>query len=185
MSSRRYTTRTILTAAALGAAVGVLMIPLNFAQNAIVATMPIAASAVYGIWGMAAMVPLALLRRGGVGVIGAAAAGIVNVVSPFGALMVLGMLMWGAVIELPFLLTRYRRWGWPMFVTAGIVAGVLSCASMTFALNLQGGEFCVLIGVYAAALGSFVGCSLLSLAIARALARTGITGGRTRRPANA
>ena len=79
---RRYTTRTILIAVALGAGVGVVLIPLNFASLAMTSTMPVVVSITYGVFGMAALIPLALLRLPGIGIIGSTAAGVVSALSP-------------------------------------------------------------------------------------------------------
>ena len=181
---RRYSTRTILTAVALGAAVGVILIPINFAQSAVTAAAPMVAVAIYGLWGMSALIPLALLRRGGTGVIGATAAGIVTIISPYGVFMVVMMILWGLFMELPFLVTRYRLWGWKMFTVAGLISGVISCAMSTVSLNLFSMEPALVIGICAIQVASFVACSLLSLAIAHGLARTGIAGGARRTRSN-
>lgn len=174
----RYTTRTILTAVALGAAVGVILIPINFASSAITAAAPMIAVTLYGLWGMSALIPLALLRRGGTGIIGGTAAGIVTIISPYGVFMVVMMIGWGAFMELPFLVTRYRLWGWRMFTVAGLVTGLISCAMSTASLNLLSMETNLMIGICVIQTLSFVLCSVLSLAIAKGLARTGIAGGR-------
>ncbi|MGB4777932.1 ECF transporter S component [Microbacterium sp.] len=180
---RRYTTRTILTAVALGAAVGVILIPINFAQGALTAAAPMVAVAIYGVWGMSALIPLALLRRAGTGVIGGTAAGIVTIISPYGVFMVIMMRFWGVLMELPFLVTRYRLWGWKTFTVAGIVTGAIACAMSIGSLNLLSMETGLVVGICVIQVVSFVICSLLSLAIARGLSRTGIAGGRRERVA--
>lgn len=176
----RYTTRTILTAVALGAAVGVILIPINFASGAVTAAAPMVAVTVYGLWGMSALIPLALLRRAGTGIIGSTAAGIVTIISPYGVFTVVMMVGWGVFMELPFLVTRYRLWGWKMFTVAGLITGLISCAMSIASLNLFSMETSLVIGICIVQTLSFLACSLLSLAIARGLARTGIAGGRRR-----
>lgn len=182
---RRYTTRTILTAVALGAAVGVILIPVNFVTSAITAAAPMVAVTIYGLWGMSALIPLALLRRGGTGIIGSTAAGIVTIISPYGVFMVVTMVAWGVFMELPFLVTRYRLWGWKMFTAAGLITGLLSCGMSIASLNLLSMETSLVIGICIVQTLSFIAFSLLSLAIAKGLARTGIAGGRRRAQANA
>ncbi|SJM58144.1 ECF transporter S component [Gulosibacter sp. 10] len=175
---RRYTTRTILTAVALGAAVGVILIPINFAQGAVTAAAPMVGVISYGLWGMSALIPLALLRRAGTGIIGSTAAGIVTIISPYGVFMVIMMLLWGVLMEAPFFVTRYRLWGWRTFTVAGMVSGVISLLGSTSSLNLLSMDTGVVIGIIGIQILSFVACSLLSLTIAKGLARTGIAGGR-------
>ncbi|MGW4731055.1 hypothetical protein ACWEQC_18160 [Streptomyces shenzhenensis] len=50
---RRYTTRTILTAAALGAAVGIVPVPVLFVIMTAAAPLPAAAGFSFGLWSMA------------------------------------------------------------------------------------------------------------------------------------
>lgn len=182
---KRYSTRTILTAVALGAAVGVILIPVNFMQNAVAAAAPMVAVAIYGLWGMSALIPLALLRRGGAGIIGSTAAGIVTIISPYGVFMVVMMVIWGAFMELPFLITRYRLWGWKMFTIAGLATGLVSSVMTMGSLNLWTAEQGLIVGIFIVQTISFVACSLGSLAIARGLARAGIAGGRRQVSADA
>jgi len=177
----RYSTRTIMTAVAIGAGVGVVLIPLNFISQPISVTMPIVAVVFYGVWGMAALIPLAHMRLRGTGVMGSAAAGLVSSLSPYGLFMVVMMLGWGLLMELPFALTRYRYFGWRMFLFAGLVTGVLSCAMSWAMLDLSSMGIGLAIAVCAMQLVSFAVCSLLSLLIAGALGRAGI-GGRRRDP---
>ena len=95
---RRYTTRTILIAVALGAGVGVVLIPLNFASLAMTSTMPVVVSITYGVFGMAALIPLARLRLPGIGIIGSTAAGVVSALSPYGLMTVVMMFCWGILM---------------------------------------------------------------------------------------
>lgn len=176
----QYTTRTILTAVALGAAIGVILIPMNFIQTAFTAAAPMAAVAIGGTWGMSSLIPLALLRRRGTGVIGGTAAGIVMIISPYGVFMVVMMLLWGILMELPFLVTRYRLWGWKMFTFVGLATGVASCALSIISLDLLSLDIATIVGICVIQILSFTAFALLSLAIARGLARIGITGGRRR-----
>lgn len=178
---RRYSTRTIMTAVAIGAGVGVILIPLNFISQPISVTMPIVAVIFYGVWGMAALLPLAHLRLRGTGIMGSTAAGLVSSLSPYGLFMVIMMLGWGLLMELPFALTRYRYFGWRMFLAAGLVTGVISTGMSWSMLNLASMKTGLALAICAVQLVSFVACSLLSLLIARALGRAGI-GGRHRAP---
>lgn len=174
---RRYSTRTILIAAALGAAIGIILVPVNLVLVGFTTAFPPIASASFGLWGMAALLPLAVLRRGGSGVIGAAAAGVVLFVSPGALLMVVGMAMWGAVMEMPFFVTRYRWFGWIMFTAAGVISGLISCAISIYTYNLPSMDGGLVALICIVQIASFVAGSLLSLVVARALVRAGIAGG--------
>ncbi len=175
---RRYSTRLIMTAAAIGAAVGLVILPLQYLILAVEGSLPVLAAISYGIWGMSALIPLALLRRMGVGVIGGVVAGLVSSLSPYGLFMVLEMFVWGIFMELPFLITRYRLFGWKMFTVAGAAVGIVSCGLSTLELNFGAMTPAVVVGVLAVQIASFIVFSLLSWLIARALRRAGIGAGR-------
>ncbi|MGA9918774.1 MAG: ECF transporter S component, partial [Paraburkholderia sp.] len=177
---RRYSTQTILIATALGAAIGIILVPVNFALVGLTTTFPVIASISLGPWGMAALLPLAVLRRGGSGIIGGTAAGIVLVVSPGALLMVVVMAIWGMVMEIPFFVTRYRWFGWTMFTVVGVIAGVISCVASIYTYNLPSMNAGLVTLICVAQISSFVVGSLLSLVISRALARAGIAGGHRR-----
>ncbi len=174
----RYSTSTILTAVALGAAVGVVIIPLNIVTAMIGATLPVLAVSTYGIWGMSSLLPLALLRRPGVGVIGGAAAGVVSSLSPYGLQMVVMMLAWGVLMELPFAVLRYRRWSQATFLVVGGVMGVVTTGMSIVQMNLTTLAAPMLAAVCVVQVTSFVLCSWGSYRVAGAVARAGVVGGR-------
>lgn len=175
---RRYGTRVIMTAVAIGAAWGLVQIPLNFVVNPIATALPVLAVASYGVWGMAALVPLAVLQRAGTGVIGSTASGVVASLSPYGLFMVMMMLGWGALMELPFLLLRYRGFGWPAFLFAGALTGVIATGMTWMMLDLGSLQPVVEISTVLVAMASFVGCALLSWMIGKALIKAGIGDGK-------
>lgn len=174
----RCGTSTILTAVALGAAVGVVLIPLNFVQGAITATMPLLAVALYGVWGMSSLIPLALQRRPGVGIIGGAAAGVVSSISPYGLAMVVMMLAWGVLMELPFTLSRYRHFGRTALLVAGVATGVVSTGMSIGMLDLTTLAPAMFVAVCLTQVASFVACAWASYLVAGALRRAGVSGGR-------
>lgn len=182
---RRYGTRIIMTAVAIGAAWGLVQIPLNFVINPIGTTFPVVAVASYGVWGMAGLVPLAVLRRAGTGIIGSTAAGVVASFSPYGLFMVVMMLGWGFLIELPFVILRYRRFGWQAFLFAGVITGAIATVGTWFMLDLGSLEPVVAIMSCVVAMASFTGCSVLAWVIGAALARAGIGGARRTADAHA
>ena len=173
---RRYTTRTILIAVALGAGVGVVLIPLNFASLAMTSTMPVVVSITYVVFGMAALIPLALLRLPGIGIIGSTAAGVVSALSPYGLMTVVMMFCWGILMEVPFVITRYRTFSMPMFFAAGTVLGIATCWMSYTMLNMAMMETTAVVFILAIQLASSIACTAGSLTVARALTRAGIAG---------
>lgn len=175
--SSNYQTRVILTAAALGTAVGIVLVPVNLVLSGLGAFFPPIASISIGLWGMGALLPLAVLRRGGTGVIGCTATGFCLIVSPGAFLMVAVMAVWGALVELPFFVTGYRWFGRSMFLAVGVILGTTSCAISIFTYDLPSMHPGLIATICFSQVVSFVIGSLTALSLARTLEREGITGG--------
>ena len=82
-----------------------------------------------GSWVVVAPLAVYIVRKPGVGVLAEVLAAVIEVVflgSPVGPSLLLAALVQGASAELPFALTRYRRYGWGTFVASGLSAGVLT-----------------------------------------------------------
>lgn len=94
----------------------------------------VAQNVLAGAWIVVAPLALYIVRKPGVGVVAELMAAIIEVVflgSPVGAPLLLAAFVQGASAEVAFTATRYRRYGWPVFIASGLSAGVL-----TFAYNM-------------------------------------------------
>jgi energy-coupling factor transport system substrate-specific component len=86
----------------------------------------LAQNVLVGGWMVVAPLAVYILRRPLTGVVAEIAAAFVEFAflgSPAGPLLLLAGFVQGAGAELPFALTRYRRFGWPVFLAAGLTAG--------------------------------------------------------------
>lgn len=173
---RPYPTRTILTAAALGAATGVVLAPVLFALTTIAAPVPALAGFSFGLWSLGALLPLVVLQRSGTGLIGAVAAGVVTAFSPVGAATIVLMGLFGALVEIPFLVTRHRWFGPRMLLGVGLLLGGLSCILSVFTYDLPSVQPALTWLVCIGQLGSAVAGSMVAWVIARSLRRAGIGG---------
>lgn len=84
-----------------------------------------------GGWMVVAPLALYVVRRPGVGVVAELLAATIEVVflgSPVGPMLLLVGFVQGAGAELAFALTRYRRYGWGVFVASGVTAALASLA---------------------------------------------------------
>lgn len=119
---KRASTQYLLTCAAIGAAGGVLLIPANNIAAAISAALPLLYAAIVGVWVVPSVVALDLIRRPGAAVLTSLFAGLVLVpFTPYGVRSVITCLIFGVILELPFLVTRYRRWSPWIFVASTVV----------------------------------------------------------------
>ena len=123
----------------------------------------------------AGMTALYIIRKPGAAVISELVTGLIMVpFTPFGFIVLPGRLLDGVLYEVPFLVTRYRRWGWmSMMLSAGLAATVLWTIGM-FSMggfNLEPGLIVLLY------VGNFVGSAIggaLAKALADAIAKTGV-----------
>ncbi|WP_170222857.1 ECF transporter S component [Nonomuraea turkmeniaca] len=179
MSVRRFDTRAIMTCAAIGVATGLLLIPFNVLSVALTAAFPLLVSLIYGLWAVPALMGLAMMRRPGAGVLASTVAGLVGMpLSTYGWMMLITMFLWGLFIEIPFMITRYRIWGTPMFLITSAFIGALSGGLLIVSLGGEQMSAATMAGAMALATVSTPVFGYLSLLGVRALARAGVGGAR-------
>ncbi|GAA3917225.1 ECF transporter S component [Microbacterium invictum] len=172
---KRVTTRTLLTCAAIGVAFGVI----GIGDSALMAAVALAAPPFYpvlsGVYLMPGIIAVSLLRRPGVAILTRVLAGLVSV-GATSAIMAPGLafILFGVVLEVAHLATRYRNWSaWPVYIAAALV-GLLGAVS-SFAL-LGGSTLPVAVMILApiTIVGATLLWALLARTIAAALRRTGV-----------
>lgn len=89
------------------------------------------------------------------------------------------------VIELPFLVTRYRREGAWLFVVSGALIGAFGATLLLLTTGLEQASRAVQVGVVLTSTLSSVAVAVVSLLAARALARAGVGRRRPRQSADA
>jgi energy-coupling factor transport system substrate-specific component len=179
---KNTSTRLLLSCAAIGVAGGLLFIVNSYIGGTVNAVVPVLYGFTLGVYFVPGAIAQALFRRGGVALLVAVISGLVSAAfQPLGfgaALIAVGI---GALQELPFLVTRYRVWRAWLFVAGAAVSGVVLAVGM---YRLVGAHDLDALGAVLLLAGSFVSpiaFTLLGLALARALAATGVTRGLTRR----
>lgn len=142
-----------------------------------------------GGWMVAAPLATYIVRKPFVGIVVEILAAFIEVVflaSPVGPMLLVVGLVQGAGAELPFALTRYRRYGWGVFVASGVSAALASVAMGAVRFGwLQQDWFAWRLGL--TLVSSVLLCGLLARVLGDALARTGVLDntalGRARRAA--
>lgn len=148
----------------------------------------IAQHVLFGGWLLVAPLAIAIIRRPFAGVIAEVIASVVEVVflgSPVGPLLFVAAAIQGAGSEIPFALTRYRRFGWGVFALSGLLGAGLVFFYSAFRSGWYGQDIFVLRLVIQCLSGIVLG-GLLGKVIVDALARTGVVDnfaiGRADRP---
>jgi energy-coupling factor transport system substrate-specific component len=125
-----WSTRDLLVVAALGVTLGVALVPVLYASLPMQAALgPLYQVLVAGLFSVPGLVALYVTRRPGAALVNGLFVGLVQVpLTPFGWTALIGSLVAGASCELPFLLTRYRRFGPSMLLVSGTVAALCNLA---------------------------------------------------------
>lgn len=175
---RTTPTRLLLTVAAIAVVGGLVGIPNAYLFNALAFTQPWALGLAAGLYVLPGMLAQATLRRGGVGLLAQALAGLAAApFVPTGIVSVIAFLLLGLLIEVPFLLARYRYWRPWLFVVSGAwVAAFYSVYWGVFYDTPRLGLF-VAVAQPAILLASMLVVTAIALVVARLVGRTGVLRG--------
>ncbi len=127
----------MLATAAIGVAGGFLAAGFGYLAALVAAVFPVAYGITVGAHFLPSVIALALLRRGGTAILTGLVSGLVaSAFAPQWLMRYIGTgLLIGALVELPFLITRYRVWhAWLFYVSAGF-AGLVLGLSVLFAMG--------------------------------------------------
>ena len=118
-----WRTRDVVVTAILGVAFGVVFWALGLAWPALGFLGPLQ-NLLYGPWLIPAVLAPLVVRRPGSGVFAEVVAASVSALlgSQWGVIVLLYGIAQGLAGEAPFLATRYRAFGWPVVVAAGLLA---------------------------------------------------------------
>ena len=118
----RPTPRDLLMAVAIGIAGSVVTVSVSYLQLAASAVHVYLVAATLGLWALICVLPLLIVRVPGASVVACLAMGIVcAVTTPFGPAAIGTLLLEGIIVELPFLVTRYRQWSAGLFTLSSVI----------------------------------------------------------------
>ena len=176
----RLSLREIVLIVVLGVVFGFLYWVFVQAWNGLAIAMgpagDLAQHLMFGTWLLVAPIAIAILRRPGVGILAEILAAVIEVLflgSPVGPLLLLSAALQGLGSELPFALTRYRRFGWGVFAASGLLGASLVFWWTAYRMGWYGQDLLMLRLAVQAISGIVLG-GLLAKVIVRALERTGV-----------
>jgi energy-coupling factor transport system substrate-specific component len=179
-STRRWAMKDLVLMVVLGVVFGFAYWALVQAWNGLSVLMgpagDLSQHILLGGWLLVAPIAVAIIRRPGAGVAAEIIASIVEVVflgSPVGPLLVVAAAIQGIGSELPFALTRYRRFGWGIFAFSGLLGAGLVFFWSAFRFGWYGQDI-FLLRLLLQCLSGIVLGGLLAKVIVDALARTGV-----------
>lgn len=177
---RAWTTRDLVMVAVLAVVFGFLYWALVQAWSGLRVVMgpfgDLAQNILIGGWLVVAPLAIYVLRRPGTGVVAEVLAAFVEFAflgSPVGPILLLTGIVQGVGAELPFTITRYRRYSWPMFLISGLIAAAFSFVYASIRFGWLGQEwFFLRLGLHLAS--GLVLCGVLARLLGDGLLRTGV-----------
>lgn len=130
----------------------------------------------FGGWLIVAPIVIAIVRRPFAGIIAEVIASVVEFVflgSPVGPTLMIAAAIQGLGSELPFMATRYRRFGWTVFAVSGLLGAGLVFFYSAFRSGWYGQDILALRLVLQLVSGMVLG-GLLAKVVVDGLARTGV-----------
>lgn len=178
--SNRLSVKEILTIAVLAVVFGFLYWVLVQAWRALSVAMgplgDLTQNILIGGWMVVAPIALYITRRPGSGIAAELLAAVVEFAflgNPVGPIVLLSGLIQGVGAEVAFALTRYRRFGLPVFLASGVTAAVANFCYATIRFGWLGQDLFGVRIVLQLASGLLL-CGLLGWVISKALLATGV-----------
>lgn len=179
-AGRGWPLRELVMIAVLGVVFGFLYWALVQAWGGLRVVMgpfgDLAQNVLIGGWMVVAPLAIYIVRRPGAGVVAEVLGAFVEFAflgSPVGPLLLLTGIIQGAGAELPFTLTRYRRYSWTVFVAAGLSAAAFSFVYATIRFGWLGQDWLLLRLVFHLLSGLLL-TGVLARLIGDGLLRTGV-----------
>ncbi|WP_432563509.1 ECF transporter S component [Kineococcus sp. SYSU DK003] len=177
---RRLELRDVVLLVVLGVVFGFLYWALVQGWNVLAVAMgpagDLAQHVLLGGWLIVAPLAVAVVRRPGVGILAEVIASVVEVVflgSAVGPILLVAAALQGLGSELPFALTRYRRFGWGVFALSGICGAALVFFFSAVRFGWFGQDILALRFGLQVVSGLLLG-GLLARVLVEALRRTGV-----------
>lgn len=167
-----YSTRTLIVCAALGAAFTVIFGSYTVAEVVILPVAPIVIVFTSGLWFALPLLAILYLRRVGSAIITAGIAGMLtSFASPYGWQMLAFAVAYAVVVEIPFAVTLWRRFGLGITSAVVVLMWLVSLAFYWATFAATGFALWANILLGAALLVTYFAWGLLAWWLSRALRR--------------
>lgn len=171
----QVTTAYLLTCAAIGVAAGLLIIPATALSTFAYAAAPPLSALTAGAWVIGFVIAMRLIERPGAAVLTGLISGLVSApLSTTGAAIVVTNVMFAAFIELPFLITLYRRWSRGLYYLGATAAFVLYALWTVTAADMRAFPWWVVALYVVVLLASSAVATWLGILIADRLRHAGV-----------
>jgi energy-coupling factor transport system substrate-specific component len=177
MGVKNWETRDLLVVAALGIVPGIALLPVVFAGFTIRAALgPLGTVLNSGLFYLPGLMSLYIVRKPGASVLNGIFVGLVWVpLTPFGLAVAIPSIIARIGSEIPFLLTRYRRYDRGIMAVSGASAGLLALGAIYIPSSFQTLAIPIQIGlIIGHALSGTLLSGLLAKLLADKLADTGV-----------
>jgi energy-coupling factor transport system substrate-specific component len=173
--SGRRRSKALLTSVAIGIAGSIVVVPLTYLQIFATLSHCYVVALTLGLWVVPCLLPLAVVRQPGASLIACGAIGVISATTtPFGLSAIFALLVEGLIIEIPFIVTLYRKWTVLQYCLAGALLGCFMGFMVPFSLGVANVDLSLQLGCVGIALVSTLTGTGLCLSISARIRRTGV-----------
>lgn len=174
-SKKSNFSRALLASVAIGVAGSFIIVPLTYLQMVATLAHSYAVAATLGLWVIPCLLPLILVKRGGSAIIACAAIGVISAVTtPFGMSAIPALLFEGLIVEIPFLVTLYRKWSTLQYFVSSVLLGGLMGYMVPTTLGISESGLGLPLSCMAISTVSSLAGTWLSLFIAKKIQHRGV-----------
>lgn len=171
-TGQRYSTRTLLTCAALAAVFAVLFTSYTWYEAAVLATLPLLVVFTSGLWFALPLLAILVVRRPGAAVLTAVIGGLLaSMANPYGWQLLAFAAIYAVIVEIPFAVTRWRRYGTGVVAAVIALFWVISLGMYWTVLGDADLALWAIVGICVSLLTAFVVWGAVAWWLARELAR--------------
>lgn len=167
--------KAMLVSVAIGIAGSLIVVPLTYLQMVATLAHSYVVALTLGLWVIPCLLPQVMVKRPGASLVACGAIGVISAAAtPFGMAAIPALLLEGFIIELPFLVTLYRKWSTVQCYLASVLLGGFMGFMVPITLGIVGSDFALQMGCMAISVASSLGGTWLALRIGKKIRRAGV-----------
>lgn len=176
-SGQKRLTRSLLISVAIGVAGSIVVVPLTYFQMVVTLSHSYVVALTLGLWVIPCLLPLMMVKRPGASLIACGAIGVISATTtPYGLAAIPALLLEGFIVEIPFMVTLYRRWATVQYYLGGVILGGFMGFMVPYTLGITTTDLTLQLGCMGIAIASSLVGTWLCRAINAKVRRIGVIG---------
>lgn len=174
-SGQRRLTKSLLISVAIGVAGSIVVVPLTYLQMVATLSHSYVVALTLGLWVIPCLLPLTIVKRPGASLIACGAIGVISATTtPYGLAAIPALLLEGVIVEIPFMVTLYRKWTTVQYYLSGMILGGFMGFMAPYTLGITTTDLTLQFGCMGIALASSLAGTWLCRVISSKIQRIGV-----------